>query len=213
MNWRLRSFGKKTLPRGAFVLLLSCACAGCASSTASRTSDPIQSEDSPSAAVEVSLGDEEGTASTGFPEGVILSAKRIFLLSSNDGGRSLDAQGGASLASSNATARISGERIRISFGSGWNVRVLHGTLLDANQNIIHEPSSDPPVRRTYQVRPGDTLANLAVRFYGDASAWRILYNANRDLLQEGELRKGLVLEIPFAGEPDVQVRIVGDGAL
>lgn len=208
----LRSFGNKTALRVAFVLLMACGCAGCASSGASRTGVPDKTVDSPASEVEVALGDPEDASRMGFPEGAILSAKRIVLQDSPKGGRALYADGGASLGSSNGISRLSGEKIRIAFGSGWNVRVLRGTLRVASQNVVQEAGSDSRVRRTYRVRPGDTLATLAVLFYDDANEWRTLANANRDVLKDGELREGLMLEIPVAGEPDVQVQIVGAGA-
>ena len=51
--------------------------------------------------------------------------------------------------------------------------------------------------RTYTVRSGDTLSSIAAQVYGDASAWRPIFEANRDRLTSPEaLQVGGVLRIP-----------------
>lgn len=50
---------------------------------------------------------------------------------------------------------------------------------------------------TYTVKPGDSLASLARRYYGDPEKWRVLYDANRELLNNpDDLHVGDVLTIP-----------------
>lgn len=50
----------------------------------------------------------------------------------------------------------------------------------------------------YEVRPDDTLSDISQRFYGAASAWERIYEANRDLLPRPEaLRPGMSLVIPL----------------
>src|SRR3954451_9803169 len=39
---------------------------------------------------------------------------------------------------------------------------------------------------TYTVQTGDTLGSIAARFYDDASAWRPIFEANRDRLDSPE---------------------------
>jgi nucleoid-associated protein YgaU len=44
---------------------------------------------------------------------------------------------------------------------------------------------------------GDTLTAIAVQYYGSASKWRTIYEANRDTLpNESTLTIGTVLVIP-----------------
>jgi len=56
--------------------------------------------------------------------------------------------------------------------------------------------NETPVRR-YRVRADDTLVDIAKQFYGDASKFQQLYEANRDQLSgPDQLREGLLLVIP-----------------
>lgn len=50
---------------------------------------------------------------------------------------------------------------------------------------------------TYTVQKGDTLAAIARRHYGDAEAWKRIYEANRDSLPSAnELTPGMTLRLP-----------------
>jgi nucleoid-associated protein YgaU len=50
---------------------------------------------------------------------------------------------------------------------------------------------------TYTVAPGDNLSKISKRFYGDANHWKLIFDANRDLLKNPDLiRPGQVLKIP-----------------
>lgn len=97
--------------------------------------------------------------------------------------------------------------MRLSLGPGWDVRVLRGNLFDANGSVLQESHAEDLAKRVYKVRPHDTLTNIAERIYGDATAWRILYDANKELLQGGALREGMLVETPFDKELDGQVQI------
>ena len=60
------------------------------------------------------------------------------------------------------------------------------------------PEGESPLQRSYTVQQGDTLSGLAYKFYGDSSLWRILQEANRDMLgSTDQVRTGQVLRIPF----------------
>jgi len=65
---------------------------------------------------------------------------------------------------------------------------------------IPSPSPSPsPVAdgQPYTVAPGDTLSTLAERFYGDASQWRTIFEANRDrMTSQDDLQVGMSLRIP-----------------
>jgi LysM repeat protein len=51
--------------------------------------------------------------------------------------------------------------------------------------------------QTYTVQAGDALSTIAVKVYGDSSAWRRIYDANKGLLPDpGSVRPGQVLVIP-----------------
>ncbi len=85
---------------------------------------------------------------------------------------------------------------------------LAGALTAAPQG--HEPGPHRPAAakqairlgahraaRTYTVQPGDTLAGIAQRFYGEAIAWPWLYDVNRAVITDpGLISPGLVLDVP-----------------
>lgn len=52
-------------------------------------------------------------------------------------------------------------------------------------------------QRTYIVQSGDTLSAIAKRFYGDASAYMRIFEANRDVLRDPDvIQPGQTLKIP-----------------
>ena len=59
-------------------------------------------------------------------------------------------------------------------------------------------SSDTSVDRTYTVRPGDSLSKIAKSLLGDAKKWRLLYEANKDVVGSNPdlIKPGQVLKIP-----------------
>lgn len=51
--------------------------------------------------------------------------------------------------------------------------------------------------RTYVVQSGDSLSKIAKRFYGDASAWKRIFEANKDVVKNPDLiQPGWKLRIP-----------------
>jgi nucleoid-associated protein YgaU len=51
--------------------------------------------------------------------------------------------------------------------------------------------------QTYTVKAGDTLSKIAQQFYGNASKWRAIHEANRDLIPNPDLiHPGQTLKIP-----------------
>ncbi len=62
------------------------------------------------------------------------------------------------------------------------------------------PSPSPSAvsgAQTYTVRAGDTLTSIASQVYGDATVWRIIFEANRDQMNSPEaLRVGMAIRIP-----------------
>ena len=50
---------------------------------------------------------------------------------------------------------------------------------------------------TYVVKAGDTLSKIAEKYYGDASLYTKIFQANRDLLSDpNKIRPGQKLRIP-----------------
>jgi prophage tail gpP-like protein len=56
--------------------------------------------------------------------------------------------------------------------------------------------------KNYTVVPGDTLRGLAIRFYGDETKWRLIYNANREIIGSNPdlIIPGTGIQIPLAEE-------------
>jgi len=71
-------------------------------------------------------------------------------------------------------------------------------------NLANKPSNKTKVSephrtrtRTYTVKRGDSLANLAKRVYGDSKKWTVIFQANRDILDKpNQLRVGQILKVP-----------------
>lgn len=74
-------------------------------------------------------------------------------------------------------------------------------------NVVGGSSSTaPPARngpqsaetpRTYEVQKGDSLSKIAKKFYGEAGAWKRIFEANRDVVKNPDLiQPGWTLRIP-----------------
>lgn len=60
-----------------------------------------------------------------------------------------------------------------------------------------EPKAEAKGGRSYTVKSGDTLGRLALHYYGDASKWEKIRDANQDVLKGGiNLAVGTKLRIP-----------------
>lgn len=54
-----------------------------------------------------------------------------------------------------------------------------------------------PGGKTYTVVAGDSLSKIAKRQYGDARKWRVIFEANRDIVKDPDLiYPGQTLKIP-----------------
>jgi len=68
------------------------------------------------------------------------------------------------------------------------------------------PAASPPqatdaigAGKTYVVVEGDSLSKIAKREYGDANKWRMIYEANKDLINDPDLiYPGQALKVPGA---------------
>jgi nucleoid-associated protein YgaU len=59
------------------------------------------------------------------------------------------------------------------------------------------PAADNPYTQTYVVQSGDTLSKIAQRYYGDASLYTKIFEANRDVLKDpNKISPGQKLRIP-----------------
>ena len=59
------------------------------------------------------------------------------------------------------------------------------------------PTAQAPARKTYTVKPGDTLSQIAKEQLGDANAYTEIFNANRDQLSDpSKIKPGQVLKLP-----------------
>jgi len=69
------------------------------------------------------------------------------------------------------------------------------------------PPSPLPEAQTYTVRTGDTLSSIAEMFYGDATDWRPIFEANRDRITSADsLPDGVTLRIPPRPTPPTEAR-------
>jgi nucleoid-associated protein YgaU len=65
-------------------------------------------------------------------------------------------------------------------------------------NVVGGPNLGPGANaRTYTVRSGDSLSKIAHRIYGHSRHWRLIFDANRDQLDNPDLiQPGQVLQLP-----------------
>lgn len=77
------------------------------------------------------------------------------------------------------------------------VRAVTGVgLVDDSRLAVVVPSMAPELT-FYTVQGGDNLATIALRFYGDAARWPLVFAANRDQLRDPDrIEAGMVLVIP-----------------
>lgn len=77
-----------------------------------------------------------------------------------------------------------------------DIQYLHGRKESAAQKPVEilPPHSGGP--RKHKVVAGDSLRDLAEKYYGDPKKWEIIYNANEDKIIRGVPKEGAELIIP-----------------
>jgi len=61
----------------------------------------------------------------------------------------------------------------------------------------NKPAADNPYTQTHVVQSGDTLSKIAEKYYGDASLYPKIFQANRDVLSDpNKISPGQKLRIP-----------------
>lgn len=66
-------------------------------------------------------------------------------------------------------------------------------------SVASTEAAAPGTQQTYTVASGDTLSHIARHFYGKASRWQAIFDANRDQLDDPDrIRPGQILKIPAA---------------
>ena len=77
-----------------------------------------------------------------------------------------------------------------------NTMAMLATLVDATTPIA--PTLTRDVGNTYVVRPGDSLASIAVKYYGSTDAVNDIFWANKDRLSDpDQLRVGQTIFLPL----------------
>lgn len=73
----------------------------------------------------------------------------------------------------------------------------------AQQPATEPPPPTPPARepppavQEYVVRRGDTLSGIAKAFYGKSALWRVIYEANQDVIDDpDQVKPGITIKIP-----------------
>jgi nucleoid-associated protein YgaU len=63
------------------------------------------------------------------------------------------------------------------------------------------PPKTTPQPATYTVKKGDSLSKIAKAHYGDGAKWKMIFEANRDLISNPDLiHPGQVLKLPTTGD-------------
>ena len=77
------------------------------------------------------------------------------------------------------------------------VKVIENSQATITKPRPTEPTNEIKFPFKYTVQKGDTLSNIARKFYGDSLKWKIIYNANKNIIKDPNLIiTGWVLTIP-----------------
>ena len=85
-------------------------------------------------------------------------------------------------------------------GSAPDFSNVKGGSSSTSPKTESAPATEQPMLMEYRVVKGDSLSKIAQRVYGDAQAWRRIYEANRDIIDDPDLiQPGQVLKVPKGG--------------
>jgi uncharacterized protein YidB (DUF937 family) len=86
-----------------------------------------------------------------------------------------------------------------SMGNEKRPRADFSNVKGSASSTAPPPAAKPAEARSYTVVAGDSLSKIAKRLYGDASRWKLIFEANRDQIKNPDLiHPGQVLRIPEA---------------
>lgn len=109
-------------------------------------------------------------------------------------GSGLDTVEGTGLDTVEGTGLDTVEGTGLDTVEGTGLDTVEGTGLQSVEGTARESGAEA---RTHTVRSGDTLRGLAMQYYGDAGAYRRIYDANRAVLSDpNNLPTGTLLTIP-----------------
>lgn len=103
-----------------------------------------------------------------------------------------------------SSGQVRGERARPDFsGVRGSADTVEATGADGHASDAASADTTPSGNgaHSYTVKAGDTLSHIAQRYYGKASDWRRIYDANRATVANPDLiQPGQQLTIPPANE-------------
>jgi nucleoid-associated protein YgaU len=74
---------------------------------------------------------------------------------------------------------------------------------DEGEAFVYEEIAIKPAYQEYTVKQGETLSHIAKAFYGKASKWTVIYEANSDKIKDpSKVRAGTKLRIPELKEAE-----------
>jgi nucleoid-associated protein YgaU len=75
--------------------------------------------------------------------------------------------------------------------------VVSGSSSTAPSPSKAAAAGNAPTARMYIVQGGDSLSKIAKKFYGDANAWKRIFEANKDVVKNPDvIQPGWKLQIP-----------------
>ena len=78
-----------------------------------------------------------------------------------------------------------------------NYSDLTADITSQGQTDAQESSRSRSAEQTYTVQSGDTLSKISKQFYGDASQYQRIFEANRDKLSNpDQIAAGQILKVP-----------------
>jgi len=82
-----------------------------------------------------------------------------------------------------------------------NVQSGHSTT--APPPVVPAPDLSTKALRTHSVERGDSLWKIAKKYFGNGNKWKLIYDANRDVIGANPdlIKPGQVLTIPEEGSP------------